>query len=91
MISETKQNPAYDREQLVELLRNGLVAVMFTKKDGTPRTMNCTLDFDHIPADKIPAGSGTMKSLDVLPVFDVDAQDWRSFRLDSINEVVVLL
>ena len=59
---------------------------MFTKADGSERTMRCTLQESYLPAvsehketDKV---RGT--NLNVLSVWDVDAQGWRSFKIDSI-------
>ena len=63
------------------------LCVTFTKKDGTEREMYCTLAESRIPADKQPktaqeAGS-TIGS--AVRVFDVEKQEWRSFRWDSVN------
>ena len=40
------------RETMVEQLNNGMCSVVFEKKDGTMRTMNCTL-CSRILAEKI--------------------------------------
>ena len=62
----------------------GLVTVTFTKKDGSEREMVCTLSEDRIPPEKLPKGSGKAKSDESLAVFDVEKEEWRSFRWDSI-------
>ena len=74
----------FTKEQLTQLIQNG-ARLVFTKKDGTERTMNCTLDFDKIPSDKHPVGSGKTQSDSVLAVFDTDKNEWRSFRIDSVK------
>lgn len=65
--------------------------IVFTKKDGTERTMRCTLVESQIPADKLPktnneeADSQTARS--AVRVFDLDKAEWRSFRWDSVIKV----
>lgn len=79
-----------DEEQrgwLRNMLNEGVVGVLFTKKDGTDREMNCTLNFDMIPQDAMPKNSGRSQPSDSLAVFDVDKAEWRSFRFDSIKSV----
>ena len=69
------------------------LCVVFTKKDGTDREMFCTLSESRIPAEKQPksqasdsttAGQGNDSA---VRVFDVQKQEWRSFRWDSVKEV----
>jgi hypothetical protein len=69
------------------LLREGDVKVTFIKKDGTERVMECTLKEKSIPEDKQPKGEGPEKTKDVVAVFDIEKQEWRSFRWDSIRRV----
>lgn len=65
------------------------LCVVFTKKDGTERTMRCTLAESRIPAEKIPQSkeANSKTSGSALRVFDEEKQEWRSFRWDSIKEV----
>lgn len=70
------------------------LCVTFTKKDGTERTMRCTLSAGRIPADKQPKASTGLEeetnsktSGSAVRVFDEDKKEWRSFRWDSIKEV----
>lgn len=71
------------------LLKDGVVEVTFTKSDGTERVMKCTLKDEVISEHWIPKNTETQRkfSEDVLPVFDVEAKGWRSFRFDSIKGV----
>ena len=69
-----------------ENLKSGL-CVTFTKKDGSERLMWCTLSESKIPSEFAPKGSEKAKSDEVLPVFDVESDGWRSFRWDSIKKV----
>jgi hypothetical protein len=71
------------------LLKDGVVEVTFIKSDGTERVMKCTLKDEVISEHWTPKlEDGQHKhSEDVLPVFDVEAKGWRSFRFDSIKSV----
>jgi hypothetical protein len=64
------------------------LCVTFTKKDGSERKLYCTLVGSRIPAEKTPKeDSGRRTSEEALRVFDVESQDWRSFRWDSVLTV----
>lgn len=77
-----------DRETIVESLRQGPCRVSFTKKDGSARVMVCTLEESSLPPI---AGTSTRAfNPDVVSVFDLEAQGWRSFRLDSVQDFEVL-
>ena len=76
------------REDLSHYLHKGVVKVIFTKKDGTERTMLATLNEELIPEDKKPKGTGKKKDNgETVAVYDVEADGWRSFNIDSIKEV----
>jgi LAS superfamily LD-carboxypeptidase LdcB len=79
---------------LKDIMRTGTVNVEFTKVDGTNRTMNATLDLSLVPRVE-PLSETTIKSKrdnpDVLVCWDVDAGGWRSFRLNSVINVIDLL
>lgn len=80
----------FNREELLTALRNNTVYVSFTKKDGTVRDMRCTLREAMIPSDAMPTGETTRKKNDdVIAVFDLEKDDWRSFRVDSVTEYSV--
>ena len=70
------------REQFTKYLREGVITVGFTKKNGEDRRMRCTLR--DIPTDKQPKGEAPERKGTSLAVFDVDAQDWRSFNLENV-------
>lgn len=78
------------REELKKLFRTNVMKVVFTKSNGTERTMICTTDPNKIPPDQMPKGTspvrpeGTSKS-----VFDLEKEQWRSFRWDSLKEATI--
>lgn len=67
------------------------VTITFTKTDGTKREMRCTQAHDLIPGDKVPKGTTRALSDEVARVFDLDKQEWRSFRWDSIISVDIAI
>ena len=74
------------RNELKEMLGQYAFQLTFTKKDGTERTMNATRKLDRIPSDKHPHGDNDrIENESVLPVFDLDIGEWRSFRVESLK------
>lgn len=77
------------KKWLIGHLLYGPTTVTFTKKDGTERIMKCTLKKDLISA---PIKNEKEDLLDLikntaLPVWDIDANTWKSFRWDSVKRV----
>lgn len=75
------------RDWLISHLKYGPVDVTFTKKDGTERTMKCTLKEELMLPYEKKTDRVKEISTEVLPVYDLDKESWRSFRLDSITRV----
>lgn len=75
----------FDINNLKESLTKSVLTVEFEKLDGTLRTMRCTLDPSVVPQTE---GTSNRKPNDnVQVVWDVEAQGWRSFRIDRIKNV----
>jgi hypothetical protein len=73
---------------LKEKLRAKSLLVSFTKTNGERRDMRCTLDGASIPVTEHKTErTARPVSSTSLPVYDVNANAWRSFRWDSIIEV----
>jgi hypothetical protein len=71
-------------------LKFGPVTLTFTKKDGSDRVMKCTTNPTYImfkDPSILESKSDRKVNEDVMPVFDLDAGGWRSFRWDSIKSV----
>jgi hypothetical protein len=60
--------------------------VVFTKRDGTERTMNCTLRSDIVVPYEKKTERTHEPSAERMSVFDTDLQEWRSFRLDTVKK-----
>jgi hypothetical protein len=82
-ISTTAENKA-----LVQaLLRQGPATVTFTKKDGSERVMKCTLEEGVVvPHEKTTDRVKEPKD-DILPVWDLEANAWRSITIPNIKTV----
>jgi hypothetical protein len=76
-----------ERDTLKSNLQRMNAMVRFTKASGEIREMNCTLRKDAVPV-KTTSPLERKVSPDVLPVWDLDNSAWRSFRYDSIIDVV---
>jgi hypothetical protein len=76
------------RKWLVSFLLCEKVTVTFTKKDGTERVMHCTLDPTKLPPQPIKENVKERKeNLDILSVYDLEANGWRSFTVKSIKNI----
>jgi hypothetical protein len=76
------------REWFRGVLRTERVNICFIKSDGTERWLHGSLHPDLIPEDKLQKeeASTRKRSEEAQIVWDIDKQDWRSFRWDSIKE-----
>ena len=77
----------FNREDIVSKLKQGVVRVNFTKKDGDVRDMKCTLVSSIIPQEMQPKGELNNITESVIRVYDVDALGWRSFVVANVNSV----
>jgi hypothetical protein len=86
-----KEDTVAFQKWLKEHLAGGVVSVLFTKKDGTERVMKCTTSESLVPVIVESTEPKREKKVneDVMNVYDVDAKGWRSFRWDSVKNVVI--
>ena len=83
-------------------MQNSEATVTFTKADGTDRDMLCTLDGSRIPVS--PAKPVSVDGLvresrkpkkepdpHSIRVFDLEKQEWRSFRFERLKKVTATL
>ena len=82
------------RDELIGKLKNNVCVVVFEKKDGTERSMKCTLQEGVIPeaTKEDPLSQKKIRSLneEVIPVWDTEKNGWRSFRIDSVKSFSVI-
>lgn len=74
-----------EREEMLDLLREGLCEVQFVKQDGSMREMRCTINQNYIPKDKMPK-SGVDYTSTTIRAFEIGKDQWRSFRVDSVKK-----
>jgi len=94
------------REWVRGLLQNSAINITFTKADGTDRDMLCTLDHSRIPVGVAKPVSTTAPVDGIvresrkprrepdphsIRVFDLQKQEWRSFRFDRLQKVTATL
>ena len=75
------------RKWLISHLKYGPVTVYFTKKDGTERKMDCTLKEENIVQYEKKTERVKTLNEETCPVFDLEKNEWRSFRYDTITKV----
>jgi hypothetical protein len=76
---------SFIQDQIRQDLLEGVVEVVFTKADGSTRTMRCTKQEGKYPQPE--AGKERKENADICVVWDVDVQDWRTFRWDRLQRV----
>ena len=81
----------FDKYMLKEMLHNGVVSIVFEKADGTIREMNCTLNPTEMPPQLLTEQQNAARvrneNPDLLAVWDVDANGWRSFNVSKVRKV----
>lgn len=79
-----------NRKWFEELLTDQVVTVSFTKKDGTERSMRCTLMPEWLPVKNLPESTETTqraKSETSVAVYDLELNAWRAFSIDSVKSI----
>jgi len=73
-------------EWLDGALKKHTIKITFTKKDGTERVMNCTLDPNVLPlVESVQDKREKNKDKNYIAVFDTDIKAWRSFIVKSVK------
>jgi hypothetical protein len=78
------------REYFTDLLSANDCEVTFTKVDGSVRVMNCTLRSEALPArDPASLNESRESNPEVIKVFDLDKQSWRSFKVANVTNIAI--
>jgi WYL_2, Sm-like SH3 beta-barrel fold len=79
----------FTKENLIDMLRNNIVTVTFTKVNGDERVMQCTLLPEYVPNAPTNNGQVLLQESEskAVSVWDVQASAWRSFRVDSVKSI----
>jgi hypothetical protein len=81
-----------DRErEITHLLYEHDCEVVFTKKDGTVRTMPCTLRKEAMPEREATALHETkLYKPETITVWCLDRSEWRAFKTANVREIRVI-
>jgi hypothetical protein len=81
-----------DRErEITHLLYEHDCEVVFTKKDGTERTMPCTLRKEAMPPREATKLHETkLYKPETITVWCLDKNEWRAFKTVNVKEVKIL-
>ena len=75
------------REWVKGILRRETATLTFQKKDGTMRVMKASLREEHFPVYEKKTERVRTVNDEVLSVVDLEKNEWRSFRFDSIRKI----
>ncbi len=78
------------KKWLLGHLKFGPVTLVFDKKDGEERRMLCTLHSDLVPEIKSEENKKKVND-DICVVYDIEIKGWRSFRWDSVKQVIITI
>jgi hypothetical protein len=76
-----------NKETLLETLRKEIITLKFTKSDGSERVMKCTLREDYTVKEEKKTDRVKKPNDNVISVWDVEWNGWRSFKYDNLLEV----
>jgi len=87
----------YQRDTLLKDLRSNVVEVHFTKTNGENRVMRCTLSNLLLPEsyrnnreEQAEEKMFHKENPDIIAVWDLGANGWRSFHIESVFYAVVI-
>lgn len=82
---------SYQRERLIDDLKKFVCEVRFKKANGEMRVMKCTLRPSNMPSlteeqiQHLNEQHEKPENKDVIAVWDIEVNGWRSFRVDSVT------
>lgn len=87
--SATNEERKNFKHWLQGVMRTEIVNLTFRKTDGTLRNMKCTLLPKYLPEAVASVENKPKRKMseEALAVFDLEKNEWRSFRYDSVTEI----
>ena len=80
----------FDKDAIFNLLKDNVVTIVFEKVNGDLRKMRCTLKESILPKYTSEQTDNKRKVSDqTLAVYDLDVEDWRSFRVNSVKSLKI--
>jgi len=83
----------YHYDKVIEQLKENVLAVTFDKVNGERRVMPCTLQTEYMPdmsESKVNQVDEFSVNKSVIRAFAIDAQSWRSFRIDNVKAIEIV-
>ena len=84
LMDKWSNNPTGLKADYRSKLEDGVWIVEFKKVDGTPTTMECTLDPHILPPQKETLTERHVND-ELLSVYSPDRQGWRSFKIANVT------
>jgi hypothetical protein len=78
------------KSNIQNLLRTWEAKITFTKKDGTERVMHCTLKEGVVVPHEKTTDRVKQPKDDLLSVWDIEAQGWRTVNVPTISVVEII-
>ena len=96
-----KKEKTMNRDEIIDILHNNVANITFTKVNGDVRVLKCTLLDQYLPQKEVdPSGvdieliseTQERKAINdnVVVVFDVENDGYRSFRVDSVTSMEIV-
>ena len=75
-------------DRLLEDLLEDIALVTFRKRTtGEIRVMPCTKNLKYVPEDLLPKGVDRQTNPDIVKVFSLDRNSWRSFHKQDVIDI----
>lgn len=77
----------FNKAEVVSKLKTGVHTIVFTKSDGSERTMKATLLKETV--EPLLKGGDNRRIVPsyIVPVVDVDLNEWRSFDINFLKSI----
>jgi len=75
------------KENLINLLQDNTLTILFRKVDGTERIIKCTLQESVVKPHEKKTDRVKKVNDNIISVWDIENEGWRSFRYDSVLEI----
>lgn len=75
-------------DELLDILLQEVAIVTFKKRTtGEIRIMPCTRNLSLVPEDMLPKGNDKQRNPDIIKVFSLDRNSWRSFHKQDVIDI----
>ena len=78
------------KTQIKTALKQNAVEILFKKIDGNERRMTCTLQENMLPELNLTTTKKKKENDNVITVWDLHKESFRSFRFDSLIDWTIL-